>query len=65
MSKGDWNRLIAKQQNAVDTWRERVSKMINDEAKTFEREHPELRIIYNFSSEPLIRADNPVIFQEL
>lgn len=65
----DWEKLNAEQQNAVNAWRDRVSRhltrYLSVEVEVFYHEHPELRLTWSFTSEPLIRADNPVILQEL
>lgn len=61
----DWEKLSTEQQNAVNEWRKRTSDSIVNKAFAFEREHPELRLIYNFTSEPLIRADHPIIIKKL
>lgn len=69
MSQGDWEKLSTEQQNDVNTWRDRVSKHLTKyleaEAEAFYQEHPELRLTWSFISEPLICADNPIIYQAL
>lgn len=61
----DWEKLSAHQQMAVNAWRERVSQFILAYVRQFERDYPDLRLTYNFTSEPLIRADHPVTLEEV
>lgn len=65
MSETDWDRLTTEQQNAVNAWRDRVGKMIASEGEAFEALHPELRLTWNFTSEPLLRSEHPVIYEGL
>lgn len=65
MSQGDWEKLTTEQQEAVNAWRERTSQMVLAYVRQFEQDYPDLRLTYSFTSEPLIRADHPVIFEEL
>jgi hypothetical protein len=65
----DWEKLSPEQQTAVNAWRERtgrhLTRYLSAEAEVLYVEHPELRLTWNFTSEPLIRADHPVILEEL
>lgn len=61
----DWEKLSPEQQLAVNTWREHAGNLLLAAAKDFECAYPNLRLTYNFTSEPLIRADHPAIFEEL
>jgi len=65
MSKGDFDKLTTEQQRAVNAWRRRVGQMIITEGEAFEMQYPELRLTWNFTSEPLIRMDHPIILKEL
>jgi hypothetical protein len=65
MSQGDWEKLNKEQQNDVNVWRSHISEMLIVETEAFYQQHPELRLVWSFTSEPLIRADNPVVFKEL
>ena len=65
----DWEKLSPEQQIAVNAWRERVSRhltrYLSAEAEVLYVEHPELRLTWSFTSEPLIRSDHPVVIEEL
>ena len=61
----DWDWLSEDQQKAVNIWREHAGNLLLAAAKDFECAYPDLRLTYNFTSEPLIRADHPVILEEL
>lgn len=65
MSSGDWDKLSEDQQEAVNAWRNRTISAFIAETETFEKEHPELRLTWNIVTEPLIRADHPVVLEEL
>lgn len=65
MSQGDYEKLSKTQQMAVDAWREHMSQFLNAYVRQFERDYPDLRMTYNFTSEPLIRSEHPVVLQEL
>lgn len=61
----DWEKLNPEQQRAVDAWRERVSQFILAYVRQFERDYPDVRLTYNFTSEPLLRANHPATLEEL
>lgn len=61
----DWEKLNPAQQRAVDAWRERVGQFILAYVRQFERDNPGVRLTYNFTSEPLLRADHPTTLEEL
>lgn len=65
MSQGDWEKLSKEQQESVQRWRDRISAMLITETENFHQECPELRLTWNFISDPLIRDDHPIILQEL
>lgn len=62
--ENDWDKLSTEQQKAVDAWRERVAVMIDKEREDFEAKHSELRLNWQFTADPLIRTDHPVIYEE-
>lgn len=61
----DWEKLNIDQQESVNAWRARVWVLIDSEREAFEGDHPELRMNYSFTTEPLIRVNHPVILEEL
>ena len=65
MSQADWALLSKEQRMAVAAWRDRISKLLIAETESFEQEHPELRLNYRFTSEPLLREKHPVVYEEL
>lgn len=64
MSQGDWDALNEEQRRAINAWRLRISKVLTEETKKFYQEHPEIRLTWCFTSEPLLCVKHPVIYEE-
>lgn len=65
MSNSDWEKLTPEQQKDVDAARDRMSRHLIAETEWFYTQHPELRFSWSFVCDALIRADHPVIYQEV
>ena len=62
---GDWEKLSDEQRKDLDAFRAKISQHLIAECELFYKQHPELRLIWSFTSDALIRADHPTEYISL
>jgi uncharacterized membrane protein len=63
-ASGDWEDLSEAQQNDVKAVRDRISQALIAETEAFYKQHPELRLAWSFTCNPLLSGRQDLLHKE-